>query len=169
MHQKVDKEASGDLSCTSKEFSNLRKCIDIERVTHSKHNSIYDITTPPKRNKLTINNIIPGCYVCVEEYLRPGMQSHGGTGYVTECIFDNALRTFTVTYDKYSSSGEFVESNITYRRLIYMECPILVCRIRCENADHPQKIQNRTYPQLEIIHLLVHCQFIPFFPWFMKR
>ena len=53
------------------------------------------------------------------------MHSHGGTGYVTECIGENALRTFTVTYDKCSSSGGWVEANTIYKRLIELECLIL--------------------------------------------
>ena len=94
--RKVDKEAYDALSWVSKELSNKRKCIDIERGTHSKHNSISELTTPPKINKLTINHISPGCYVYSEEDLRPGMHSHGGTGYVTECIGKKYLRTFYI-------------------------------------------------------------------------
>ena len=76
-------------------------------------------------NKFTIKHISPGCYVYVEEDLQPGMHSHGGTGYVTECIGKSALRKFTVTYNKFSSSGGCVDANITYRRLKDLECPIL--------------------------------------------
>ena len=73
---------------------------------------------------MTIKNISPGCYVCVEEDLRPGMHLHGGTGYVTDRIRRKKLITFTVTYDKFSSSGGFVEANITYRRLTALGCTI---------------------------------------------
>ena len=66
-HKKIEKEASHVSYKDSKKFPNKRKCFDLERETCSKHNSISDITTPPKRNKLTIKPIIPGCYVCVEE------------------------------------------------------------------------------------------------------
>ena len=48
-----------------------------------------------------------------------------GTGYVTGCIGKNALRTFTVTYDRCSSSGWYVEINITSMRLTDLECTIL--------------------------------------------
>ena len=67
--RKVEKEASYASYRASKKFPNNRKCIYLERETCNKHNSISDITTPPKRNKLTIKHIIPGCYVCVEEDL----------------------------------------------------------------------------------------------------
>ena len=63
--------------------------------------------------------------MCVEEDLRPGIHLQGGTGYVMECIEENSLRNFTVTYDKCSSPGVCVEANITYRRLTDLECPIL--------------------------------------------
>ena len=49
--------------------------------------------------------------------LRPGTHLYGGTGYVTECIGKINLRTFTVTYEKCSSSDGCVESSITYRSL----------------------------------------------------
>ena len=93
-HRKVEKEASYASYRASKKFPNNRKCIYLERETCNKHNSISDLTTPPKRNKLTIKHIIPGCYVYGKEDLRPGMHSHGGTGYVTECIGENYLRKF---------------------------------------------------------------------------
>ena len=85
-HWKVDKNASDASSQDSKTFSNKRKFIDLERGTCKKHNSIYQLTTPTKRNKFTIKNISPGCYLCVEEDLRPGMNPHVGTGYVTDSI-----------------------------------------------------------------------------------
>ena len=103
--RKVEKEAFNTSSWASKELSNKRKCIYLERGTHSKYNSISDLTTPPKKNKLTIKNISPGYYVCVKEDLRPGMQSHGGTGYVMEFIGNISLITFTISYEKCSSSG----------------------------------------------------------------
>ena len=131
--RKVDKQASDASSHVSKEFSNKRKfielergtCIELEGGTRSKNNSISELTTPPKMNKLTIKHIRPGCYVYVKEDLRPGMHSHTGIGYVTDCIGKNNLRTFTVIYDKNSSSGGWVEANITYRRLTELERPIL--------------------------------------------
>ena len=86
-------------------------------MTRSKHDTIYELTTSPKKDKLTIKNISPEFSVCVEEDLRPGMHPHGGAGYVTDCIGKNDLITLTVTYYKLSSSGGWLESNITYRRL----------------------------------------------------
>ena len=63
--------------------------------------------------------------MCVEEDLRPGMHSQGGTGYVIECISEKYLRNFTITYEIFSSSGVCVEANITYRTPTEIECPIL--------------------------------------------
>ena len=76
-------------------------------------------------NKFTIKHISPGCYVYVEEDLQPGMHQHGERGYVTECIGKNDLRTLTVIYEKCSSSGRWVEANITYRGITDLECSIL--------------------------------------------
>ena len=66
-HRKVNKEASDASSRVSKEFSNKRKCVELERGTHSKHNSIFELTTPSKMNKLTIKHISHGCYVYAKE------------------------------------------------------------------------------------------------------
>ena len=146
-HQKFDKEAPDASSRISKELSNKRKCIENERGTRSKHNSVFEFTTPPKMNKLTINQISPGCYVYFEEDLRPRMHSYSETGYVTECIGKNELRNFTVTYDKCSSSGGWVESNITYRRLTDLECPILSLSYPVREHISPSKfIENKLPP-----------------------
>ena len=98
-------------------------------------------------NKLTIKHISSGCYVYVEEDLRPGIHSHCRTGYVTECIGENDLRTFTVTYDKCSSSVGCVEANITYRRLTDLECPILSLSYPVREHISPSKfIENKLPP-----------------------
>ena len=94
-------------------------------MTRSKHDTIYELTTSPKKDKLTIKNISPGCYMCVEEDLRPGMHSQGGTGYVIECISEKYLRNFTITYEIFSSSGVCVEANITHKSLTDLEYPLL--------------------------------------------
>ena len=76
--------------------------------------------------------------MCVKEDFRPGIHSHGGTGYVTECIGD-ALRTFTVTYDKCSLFGGWVETNITYRRLTNLECLLFSMSNPVRERSSPSK------------------------------
>ena len=122
---KVYKYASDASSRDSKEFSNKRKCIDIERGKCSKHNSNSVLTTPPKRDTLTIKHISPGFYVCAEEYLIPGMHSYGRTVYAMDCIekmiWEHSLLHMT---NAVPLVGEWVGDNITYRRLTELECPL---------------------------------------------
>ena len=120
-------------------------------------------------NTLTIKHISTGCYIYAEEDLRPGIHSHGGTGYTSECIGKKYLRTFTFTYDKCSSSNGWVEANITYRKLTELKFPSLSLSDLVREHISPYNFIEKNIPRLELIHLLRHCHYMLFFLWFIQK
>jgi hypothetical protein len=112
--KKVSKEASDAALRATSEFSNKRKCIELEHTMRKKQTKSSELTTArPVLAARGIKQIGVGSYVEVEEDLTVHVCSYGGFGFVKATVGDGAQRTFAVKY-----TGEARrESGIKYWRV----------------------------------------------------
>jgi len=121
---KAEKAAEQVRKHAEKEFTNKRKCVELERESLNKQSKASSTTTanatPASLNR---RGLRPGSYVRVDPDLTPGKCSHGGTGFVTATESHGMFETFTVRYDESSLSCGKLEANISYGQLSEIPLP----------------------------------------------
>jgi hypothetical protein len=116
--KKVARDASKAQARANAEFSNKRKCIEVEQEARDKQSKTSELTTAAAKPATLMNTGIgPGRYVEVKSDLTPGKCSHGGTGFVVSADGEGSMCTFTIRYDISSPDGGKVESEVPYSRL----------------------------------------------------
>lgn len=116
--KKAAKKADKAAERAAAEFSNKRKCIELEREVRDKETKSSALTTAEDKTvSHEESQIRVGCYVDVDPDLSVGKCSHGGSGFVSAVLGEGADRTFTVKYDRSSVEGGKTESLIPYNRI----------------------------------------------------
>lgn len=115
----VEKEAKEVNSRAQNEFTNKRKCIELEREVRAKQTRTSETYGTYGGETYNYNRKFfetgPGEYVLVAPDLSPGKLSHGGTGFILHG--EGAHRLFTVRYDECATAGQSVEKDIPYARI----------------------------------------------------
>lgn len=126
---KAEKAAEQARKHAEKEFTNKRKCVELERETLSKQSKASSTTTANVTlASLNRRVLCPGSYVRIAPDLSTGKCSHGGTGFVTAIDGQGMRQTFTVKYDESSLGSGKTESNISYGRLSEIPFPLFAAR-----------------------------------------
>lgn len=144
--EKAAKAAAKAAATAAAEFSNKRKCAELEEETRKKQATTSELTTARVTKKAnSIEKFGAGCYVRVMPDLSPGKCSHGGTGFVMGVDGEGFQRTFTVQYDKSTSDGGKTECGIPYSRLEELPSPFEPTK-RERNRKSPENFAAENVP-----------------------
>ena len=137
--RKVLKQAAEVSARVSSEFSNKRKCIELEKQVRNKQTKTSCLTTA-KSTPISAakKGVIQGDYVDVLPDLSPGKYCHGGTGYVINTYGEGAAMTFTVKFDEFAAGGKGrVENGIPWSRITERRSPFGATRTE-RNRKSPE-------------------------------
>lgn len=116
--KKAQREARLAAERAANEYSNRRKCLDLERQARQSQTTEPALVTTAKQTprKFQLPVFGSGMYVEVEPDMSPGKCSNGGNAHVQAVVYKDGEPLFTVEYDENSNNGR-VERDVPLWRL----------------------------------------------------